>query len=592
MERVQITGGGNGVYTDTKGRRLYTMGDYSPAVGEWVWTNGTTIYGHIEAGYTPPVFSGHPGPVLPVPFFSYQNGTNRVMDLQADGTLGDFVSFTYKDKPILAYVGDEEHAYGGIYGNGNGYAWYNLITGDFLGYFRPEDACIAENGDLLTIESEKGSRYDAGTVESETYKFKAGIFYEGAGAYDLGAPKETDIISGMYCEKSTATPSPSSSTKGTVVLRRNGRITQTIELDHYMKAAGNEAFLRVSRIHDMNGGCGEGRTFIFHWDGRNNRIQAGKIPRPAPVLKSMSAAASNLKIYPDGSYMGYVYISAYALAYPVVETETNKSFVSMDPGETPREMVKDFFTANISLNRVTGIGRTEGEYSYSVSQSVSGAFYGGAVAKLGPQPEPKMSMFNPLPGHRFAATRYTGRASTIAEIASFENWVILSLNSIAYTGLVIGDGRVKRIRNEIRDAKMEPVSSEKDTLVRNPFPKEYDIRNGFKVMLDLYDESQLLGVKALTLIGPDREKVVTIDDTSWWSVFLYNWEKMIACRLDKDRYAVMLSRPYYSLVIIDKGNITAAGNGYALQCFSLVKFKNRSILKKGIGDLCGGKEGR
>lgn len=592
MERVQIVRGENGMFWDAKGRKLRTMGDINPRAGDWVWTNGTTIYGHREEGYTPPVFSGHPGPVLPVPFFSYQNDTNRVMDLEADGTLGDFVSFTYKDKPILAYVGDEEHAYGGIYGNGNGYAWYNLITGDFLGYFRPDDACIAENGDLLTIESETGSRYDAGTVESETYKFKAGIFSEEAGAYDLGAPKGTKIISGMYCEKSTATPSPSSSTKGTVVLRRNGRITQTIELDQYMKAAGNEAFFRASRIHDVNGGCGDGRTFIFHWDGRNNRIQAGEIPRPAPVLKSMSAAVSNLKIYPDGSYMGYVYISAYALAYPVVETETNKSFVSMDPGETPREMVKDFFTAAVSLSRVTGIGRTEGEYSYSVSHSVSGAFYGGAVAKLGPQPEPKMSMFNPLPGHRFAATRYTGRASTIAEIASFENWVILSLNSIAYTGLVTGDSRVKRIRNEIRDAKMEPVSSEQDILAKKPIPKEYDIRNGFKVMLDLYDESQPSSVKALTLIGPDGEKVVTIENSSSWSVFLYNWAKMIACRLDKDRYAVMISQPYYPLLIIDKGKITAAGNGYALQCFSLVKFKNRSILQKGIWDLCGSKDGR
>lgn len=592
MERVQITGGGNGVYTDTKGRRLYTMGDYSPAVGEWVWTNGTTIYGHREAGYAPPVFSRLPEPILPVPFFSYQDGTYKVMDLQADGTLGDFVSFTYKDKPILAYVGDEKHAYGGINGNGNGYAWYNLITGDFLGYFRPEDACIAENGDLLTIESEKSSWYNAGTVESETYQFKAGIFFEEAGDYDFEGPKEVKIISGMYCKKSTATPAPPISEKGTVVLRRNGRITQTIELDQYMKAAGNEAFLRASRIHDMNGGCGDGRTFIFHWDGRNNRIQAGKIPRPAPVLKSMSADAGNLKIYPDGSYMGYVYISASALAYPVVETETNKSFVSMDPGETPREMVKDFFTAAVSLSRVTGIGRTEGEYSCSVSHSVSGAFYGGAVAKLGPQPEAKMSMFNPLPGHRLAATRYTGRASTIAEIASFENWVILSLTSIAYTGLVMGGGRVKRIWNEIRDAKMEPVSSEQDTLVRNPVPKEYDIRNGFKVMLDLYDESRPSSVKALTLIGPDGEKVVTIENSSSWSFFLYNWAKMIACRLDKDRYAVMISRSHYPLLIIDKGKITAAGNGYALQCFSLVKFRNRSILQKGIWNLCGSKDGR
>lgn len=588
MERVQIVRGENGVFWDARGRRLVTMGDINPRAGDWVWTNGTTIYGHREAGYTPPVFSGYSGPVLPVPFFSYQNGTNRIMDLQADGTLGDFVSFTYKDKPILAYVGDEEHAYGGIYGNGNGYAWYNLITGDFLGYFRPEDACIAENGDLLTIESENGSRYDAGTVESETYSLSACIIAEMVGAF------ETWIKSGMYCKKSTATPSPSSSAKGTVVLRRNGRVTQTIELDPYMKAAGNEAFFRASRIHDMNGGRGDGRTFVFHYrnySDQSGEIQSGKIPRPAPVLKSMSAGAGNLKIYPDGSYMGYVFTTGYALAYPVVETETNKAFVSRDPGATPREMVKDFFRASVSVGHIIGIGQTEGEYSHNISLSASGAFYGGAIAKLGSPPASTMSMFNPLPGHRLTATRYTGRASTVDTNASSENWVILSLDSIVYTGLIFENSRGKRIRHEILDAKMGPVSSEQDILAKKPIPKEYDIRNGFKVMLDLYDESQPSSVKALTLIGPDGEKVVTIENSSSWSVFLYNWAKMIACRLDKDRYAVMISQSYYPLLIIDKGNITAVGNGYALQCFSLAKFRNSSILKKGIWDLCGGKDG-
>ena len=339
----------------------------------------------------------------------------------------------------------------------------------------------------------------------------------------------------------------------------------------------------------MNGGRGDGRTFIFHWS--DNTISPGKIPRPAPVLKSMSAGAGNLKIYPDGSYMGYVFANGYALAYPVVETETNKSFVSMEPGATPREIVKDFFTASVSVGHIIGIGQTEGEYSHNISLSASGAFYGGAIAKLGSQPEPKMSMFNPLPGHRLAATRYTGRASTIDMNASSENWVILSLDSIVYTGLIFENSRGKRIRHEILDAKMGPVSSEQDILAKKPIPKEYDIRNGFKVMLDLYDESQPSSVKALTLIGPDGEKVVTIENSSSWSVFLYNWAKMIACRLDKDRYAVMISQSYYPLLIIDKGNITAAGNGYALQCFSLAKFRNSSILKKGIGDLCGGKDG-
>ena len=345
----------------------------------------------------------------------------------------------------------------------------------------------------------------------------------------------------------------------------------------------------------MNGGRGDGRTFVFHYrnySDQSGEIQSGKIPRPAPVLKSMSAGADNLKIYPDGSYMGYVFTAGYALAYPVVETETNKAFVSKDPGATPREMVKDFFRASVSVGHIIGIGQTEGEYSHNISLSASGAFYGGAIAKLGSPPASTMSMFNPLPGHRLTATRYTGRASTVDANASSENWVILSLDSIVYTGLIFGNSRGERIRHEILDAKMGPVSSEQDILAKKPIPKEYDIRNGFKVMLDLYDESQPSSVKALTLIGPDGEKVVTIENSSSWSVFLYNWSKMIACRLDKDRYAVMISQSYYPLLIIDKGKITAAGNGYTLQCFSLAKFRNSSILEKGIWDLCGSKEGR
>ena len=109
MERVQITGGGNGVYTDTKGRRLYTMGDYSPAVGEWVWTNGTTIYGHQHSGGEQ--VSKIDTAVLSVPLKKIEDDgheSNFLRKLQANGKVSKFVE---SGIDTLNYINDASHAY-------------------------------------------------------------------------------------------------------------------------------------------------------------------------------------------------------------------------------------------------------------------------------------------------------------------------------------------------------------------------------------------------------------------------------------------------------------------------------------------------
>lgn len=155
MERVQITGGGNGVYTDTKGRRLYTMGDYSPAVGAWVWTNGTTIYGHQSAGNAP--CCNIDDACLPYTCLGEVGGENggyadQLADLSSNKGKIDAII----PARIAAYAGDKNHAYVGLLGDYKGMKWFNVLTGEYLGNFTPDDACIDKKGNLVTIEHQDG----------------------------------------------------------------------------------------------------------------------------------------------------------------------------------------------------------------------------------------------------------------------------------------------------------------------------------------------------------------------------------------------------------------------------------------------------
>ena len=137
MERVLITGKAeDGRYIDSKGRFLSIMGDVNVSIGQYVWTNGKTIYGHQTAGNAS---------IAPI---------SKVMPL-FDGQYWYKITTDPKDpikrmgkSNIIAYCGDCNHAYVQL---NNGH-WYNLLTGEDLGDFSPIDACIGEKGELLTVE--------------------------------------------------------------------------------------------------------------------------------------------------------------------------------------------------------------------------------------------------------------------------------------------------------------------------------------------------------------------------------------------------------------------------------------------------------
>lgn len=167
MERIQITGGGNGVYTDSKGRRLYTMGDYSPAVGAWVWTNGTTIYGHQSATQQPFIFNKE----NPAPFigrtrtteglfylnnkYSYLRNSNGIYGLVTRGKYKYIITDVVESEtatgafdPEWGYGVSDPHRNSDDYYN---YTWVNINTGQKLGTWHVYDAAIDNNGNLLTI---------------------------------------------------------------------------------------------------------------------------------------------------------------------------------------------------------------------------------------------------------------------------------------------------------------------------------------------------------------------------------------------------------------------------------------------------------
>lgn len=163
MEMVQITGqAGNGQYYDNKGRLLYAMGDINIVPGMWVWTNGKTIYGHQTAGEQPINFSLRG--ILPC-----LQG-NEVMEITDDGELKPFIYVP----GIIAYVGDRTHAYVAIDSGGDWsiFDWYNLLTGEKLGSFAADEACVdPKTGDLLAIKAGEASYSKTGSKVSKTAKY-------------------------------------------------------------------------------------------------------------------------------------------------------------------------------------------------------------------------------------------------------------------------------------------------------------------------------------------------------------------------------------------------------------------------------------
>lgn len=344
MERVQIAGqAGDGQYYDNKGRLLYAMGDINITPGMWVWTNGKTIYGHQTAGEQP--INSINNPVLPIP--DYQG-----MD-ELDKKNGELKSFVSK-YGIIAYVGDKTHAYIQLYNN----EWVNVVTGEHLGKFDPADACIGNDGSLLTIES--------GSV---SYHYGGNKGKESAGVPSLIANSIANIIShttsdvggGFLNEvresiphdlqvewtefnksftRSTVSSDGQSLKSEPIKIRRNGKVIKEINLASYIEDIKSLMYGRLTDIHNKNPGSDKDKKVygIQNSQGDINDINYSANFHPWPHNKYtrfvyygdfidveltrpnidywINLYTNILKINKDSSFFAVINIAANGCAYP------------------------------------------------------------------------------------------------------------------------------------------------------------------------------------------------------------------------------------------------------------------------------------
>lgn len=304
MERVLITGKTeDGRYIDSKGRFLSIMGDVNVSVGQYVFTNGKTIYGHQTAGNASiapiskvmPLFDGQ---------YWYKITTDPKEPIKRMGPSN-----------IIAYCGDENHAYCRLY---NGH-WYNLLTGEDLGDFNIIDACIGEKGELITIEPGitiyelQQQKYNLYTTDNDFFKAR---FYYGfqsdlppvdllhSPVYKAEGPVISPYASRAegyhyYMVKGKEKPGTQKYFKeDKLKVSKNGRVTKEISVSSLFEKYINDAKEEGETIHNAGG-------------------STASYPRPNWTGNYYCSAYSNIKIMKDGTIDGIIRPSITLICYPV-----------------------------------------------------------------------------------------------------------------------------------------------------------------------------------------------------------------------------------------------------------------------------------
>lgn len=304
MERALIVREENGVYYDEHSRPLQTMGDTNISIGQTVWTNGETIYGHQSAGETTPVIITEEA-ILPIP--NIQSST--LYQLSSNGKLKPLL----KNSSMACYVGDSTHAYGSKFG-GATQQWFNILTGEYLGDFVPTDACIGEDGSLLTIEA-GGGRYEDWDPQTNYVPYS----YEGPIEGPVPEVNKKDNPQNcMQCVRIKSNSSVKSSADycSDIIIRKNGKIVQVIPMKKYLDSITKSVDDLAKSIGDID--YEEEDTYFLI-----NGEPVKDIKLPSKVIDG-SLVSEYLKIYPNASYSGMIYYQANGEAHPAFVYDSDK----------------------------------------------------------------------------------------------------------------------------------------------------------------------------------------------------------------------------------------------------------------------------
>lgn len=631
MERVQITGqAGDGQYYDNKGRLLYAMGDINITPGMWVWTNGKTIYGHQTAGEqpTPPVNV----PVLPV-----IDIRGNIIEIDVNGNIKPFIQMT----KLCAYVGDANHAYGAI-ASGEHLHWYNLITLDDLGIFDCADACISNEGTLLTINA-TGSLY-IDTKTNGAIDTNNPLMIN----TDIGHGQTSDIIGFTDLYKPNAPPWEKNEfiphegeiidKHGEITIRENGKIIYKYSLDVERNRLKEYLHSESKKIHDANGG--KPRTSFF----------SGDRPRPNACVSFCTSSALLLRIYSDKTFLASINISGDASAYPgiaflsVLNNEVpikmyDAGWFDCKKADIPNAIVSGSYTGNLNdyifhvhmtkPKHILAIGKVidwcpayiHGTICKFVGNQKNDFFYqavlslGDIGVVVGPAtvtnainnayPKAKGIAVKAIKGYDVSYLQlddsaynwdyYANYLWWQPEYSGWDTWhpgwngsTFLRIFNNRTTSLIRSSCRTYPANDTAR--KYWDAAGCKSSQILKAYEGSYSgiykLVNGFKAIIKSENSTYIDAPKYIEIIDSDGKKIInTIDDSSLYTFFNFQWWNTKVCKLKFGKYVILV--PNNNLGIIYAGK-TEHPDIYPAMTFTLIPFKNRNLLKKNIIKIAGG----
>ncbi len=576
MERVQITGGGNGVYADTKGRTLYTMGDYSPAVGEWVWTNGTTIYGHQLTGGGDFIFISE-NSILPLTAHNYTTYSNMLYEILKDGSAKPLL----ENFRLLGYVGNKRYAYGYLMGSDYHGNWYNLKTGENLGSFSPEDACISDAGDLLTLEYASAS-YDNTNANPSIKKWlKPHVLFNGKRLYqNLWSTPRVDL-SGHEIEYG-----------GFLRIRRNGKIIKEISFDGYMNRLKAKANAMIAKAHTAtNDSANLEKAIEYPYEISR--------PRPNGYIFLASVSLAEAKIYPDGTFTGYITASSTGYAFPwfvhkITPLQLNPYANNSKIDQTKAELwVKDWVFAEIHIGFHEGLGRLEGYRTGTESTSISCGMLMGPLLDKSPKENAKPQNFITLEGFSMTGVLYDDPRPLVYTLDDTSRYLeIYLLGTGAYGGIDVYYYNDREWTNWPRslqdDFDLDPVfrnnggtSTEWHSSAQGAKPAVYEMADGYTAKFST------VGGETITVFEPDGTKVFSHSLTALSNLWLLSWNFIHIHKIRTGCYIVIPDN-YYIPVLITNGKVEPLSEiGPTMNIFSATPYRKRKKLLKSIQAIVG-----
>lgn len=632
MERVQITGGGNGIYTDTKGRRLYTMGDYSPAVGEWVWTNGTTIYGHQSAGNAP--CCNINDACLPYTCSGEMRGVNGCYaDQLADLSFNRGKIDTIIPARIAAYAGDKNHAYVGLLGDYKGMKWFNVLTGEYLGNFTPDDACIDKKGNLVTIEHQNG----VVTYRDQIVENDIDLSYAGP---DIHIPIEKASFDAELEDEITIYGLFHRPLREIYKIVRRDNVE---EIDPFVLIRVNGKV--VKRIDKRSGFIGEGlleaekSTIAIINDvdasGDATGSERSNVPysaKPPSGINCIYLYMNNIKVYPDLNCSMNISFSVSANAYPFISTDSIDSSGNGEYGEysvtyeysddapqSPEakkyfDFLKNYWKENpqcythkvkiklnglrmgrykdwitVKINKSIQIsvecgGIVKKNYTYvSVFRRNSYSLKGAAISGGDSRPSDKNGSL--LGKYNFNYTESWTKGFLYERTYShqgFKNFpmvltTILGVFMFPHPEIIDKSAW----EGEISIFGGTPFSEEKKVI---PVQTNYNIGNGFSIVLELMDKYRNGTVQSFKLYYHGKFVINSLGTQLQY--LASSWINIRATALSNGRFLISCTNLSMPPLIVEHGEAKVMSNiAYSYINYTLANFKNKKRLKSSLKNL-------